>query len=117
LEYSEGNEYSHEDLASLVQHIDEKRPHLKAALCYVALWNLKNGRYSGEQPNIFKSTTQTIEEVLRQDEEHYDFFETSARLIEALRQDEKRLEDDKANRATYSSIWAEKKWEWHLFQQ
>ena len=77
---------------------------MKAALCYVALWNLRKGSNSGERPTPFKSTTQIIEEFLRQDKEHYDFFETSAQVIEALRQDEEKLEDSKANGGTYSSI-------------
>jgi hypothetical protein len=95
----------------------EKRPHLTAARRHVALWNFKNGRYYGQELRISNATTQIIKEFLSQDEEDYDFSEMTDHLIEAVRKDEKKLADDKANGVTYSSIWAEKKWEWHTFQR
>jgi hypothetical protein len=85
--------------------------------CCDILWNFRNRRYYSEELKFSNSTNQIIEEFLSQDKEDYDFSEITAHahLIEAVRINEEGLADDKANDVTYSSIWAEKKWEWHTF--
>ena len=116
--HSNALEYSHEDLACLVQHINEKRPHLKEALRFVALWNIKSGSYVKDSHPIFdKTTIQKIDNFARQEKGDYDFFDTCAQVTEALRQDEENLSHDKASGVAHSSIWEEKKWEWHVFQR
>ena len=77
--YSDANEYSHKDLASLVQHINEKRSWLKAAFRFIALWNIKNNSYIRENcPSFDKVAIQIIVDFVKQAAKDYDFFETSA---------------------------------------
>lgn len=90
-------------MASLIQHINKKRPRLKATLCYVASWNLKTGRYFKGGPNF----ANLIDRFLRQDEKDFEFSEITALVVKELKQDEEKLEEAKANGVTVSSTWTE----------
>ena len=91
---------------------------MKGALRFVALWNIKSGSYVKDNHPIFdKTTIQKINNFARQEKGDYDFFDTCAQVTEALRQDEENLAHNKASGAAHSSIWEEKKWEWHVFQR
>ena len=123
--HRDGGENSYADLNSIVRHIDEECPHLKAAFYYIALWNIKTGSfltalveagYLGELHEFSEPTAQMIE-ALRQDAgEDYTFAGVSARMIEALKQDVVHLTVDKVNRTTDRRIWGEMEWEWRLLQ-
>ena len=85
--HRDGGENSYADLNSIVRHIDEECPHLKAAFYYIALWNIKTGSFltvlvkAGYLRELYKFSESTIQmiEALRQDAgEDYTFARVSA---------------------------------------